>query len=298
VIDAQKHHRFNAENKRERKRMRFEGKTAVITGGSSGIGRASVELFLREGATVVMGDIDETEGTAMMAALGERFLFKKSDVTREADVKALMDYAAEQTGGIDIVFNNAGAGGPRAPIDEISGDDWDFAMALLLKSVAMGIRHAAPHLKKRGGGAIVNTASICAFQAGYGPIAYSTAKAGVLHLTKVAAAELAQYKIRVNAICPGFIQTNIFAATVGANKEETQEINTFLGQAAAAVQPVARPGVPNDIAEAAAYLASDAAGFVTGTHLLVDGGLLVGTRGSWDPETPGMLDAILPEHLR
>jgi NAD(P)-dependent dehydrogenase (short-subunit alcohol dehydrogenase family) len=278
--------------------MRFKGKTAVITGGSSGIGRGSVELFLREGATVVMGDIDEAEGTAMMSSLGKGFLFKKCDVTQEAEIKALMDYAAEETGGIDIVFNNAGAGGPRDPIDEISGDDWDFAMALLLKSVAMGIRHAAPHLKKRGGGAIVNTASICSFQAGYGPIAYSTAKAGVLHLTKVAAAELARYKIRVNAICPGFIQTNIFASTVGANKQEAQEINTVLGQAAASVQPVARPGVPSDIAEAAAYLASDAAGFVTGTHILVDGGMLVGTEGSWNPEIPGMLDAILPEHLR
>ncbi|WP_313906762.1 glucose 1-dehydrogenase [Sphingorhabdus sp. SMR4y] len=279
-------------------RMRFEGKTAVITGGSSGIGRGSVELFLREGAAVVMGDIDEAEGTAMMSALGENFLFKPCDVTQEADIKALMDYAAEETGGIDILFNNAGAGGPRAPIDEISGDEWDFAMALLLKSVAMGIRHAAPHLKKRGGGAIVNTASVCSFQAGYGPTAYSTAKAGVLHLTKLAAAELARYNIRVNAICPGFIQTNIFAATVGADKEEAQQINAVLGQAAASAQPVARPGVPADIAEAAAYLASDAAGFVTGTHILVDGGMLVGTQGSWDPEVPGMLDSILPDNLR
>lgn len=278
--------------------MRFEGKTAVITGGASGIGRGTVDLFLREGATVVMGDIDETEGSAMMSTLGDGFHFKKCDVTQEDQVKALMDHAAEKTGGIDIVFNNAGAGATRDPIDEISGDDWDFAMALLLKSVAMGIRHAAPHLKKRGGGSIINTASVCAFQAGFGPIAYSTAKAGVLHLSKVAAADLAQYKIRVNAICPGFIQTNIFAATVGANKEEAQQINSILGQAAAGAQPVARPGVPNDIAEAVAYFASDAAGFITGTHLLVDGGLLVGTQSSWDPEAPGMLDAILPEHLR
>ncbi|QJB69190.1 SDR family NAD(P)-dependent oxidoreductase [Parasphingorhabdus halotolerans] len=278
--------------------MRFEGKTAVITGGSSGIGRGTVDLFLREGATVVVGDIDEAEGSAMMSTLGEGFHFKKCDVTQEEQVKALMDHAAEKTGGIDIVFNNAGAGASRNPIDEISGDDWDFAMALLLKSVAMGIRHSAPHLKKRDGGAIINTASVCAFQAGFGPIAYSTAKAGVLHLSKVAAAELAQYKIRVNAICPGFIQTNIFAATVGANKEEAAQINSVLGQAAAGAQPVARPGVPNDIAEAVAYFASDAAGFITGTHLLVDGGLLVGTQASWDPEMPGMLDAILPEHLR
>ena len=278
--------------------MRFEGKTAVITGGSSGIGKGTVDLFLREGATVVMGDIDDAAGSEMMASLGDAFHFVKCDVTQEAQVKALMDQAADKTGGIDIVFNNAGSGGPRDPIDEISGDDWDFAMALLLKSVAMGIRHAAPHLKKRGGGAIVNTSSICAFQAGYGPVAYSTAKAGVLHLTKLAAAELAQHKIRVNAICPGFIQTNIFAATLGANEEQKAIINTAIGQLGAAAQPVARPGVPDDIAEACAYLCSDAAGFVTGTHILVDGGIMVGGQNSWDPEAPGMLDAMLPEELR
>lgn len=278
--------------------MRFKGKTAVITGGSSGIGRGTVDLFLREGAKVVMGDIDADEGSAMMASLGDDFHFQKCDVTQEDDVKALMDTAAEKTGGIDIVFNNAGAGGPRDSIDEISGDDWDFAMALLVKSVAMGIRHSAPYLKKRGGGSIINTASVCSFQAGFGPVAYSTAKAAVLHLSKVAAADLAQHKIRVNAVCPGFIQTNIFAATVGANREEANQINAVLGQAAAGAQPVARPGVPEDIAQAVAYFASDDSGFVTGTHLLVDGGLLVGNRGSWDPEEPGMLDAILPEHLK
>lgn len=278
--------------------MRFEGKTVVITGGSSGIGRGTVDLFLREGAQVVMGDIDADEGSKMMSSLGDRFHFHKCDVTQEGQIKALMDHAAEITGGLDIVFNNAGAGGPRDAIDEISGDDWDFAMALLLKSVAMGIRHAAPHLRKRGGGSIINTASVCAFQAGFGPIAYSTAKAGVLHLSKLAAAELAQYRIRVNAICPGFIQTNIFASTLGANEEEKNQINSLLGQAAAGIQPVARPGVPNDIAEAVAYLASDAAGFVTGTHILVDGGLLSGTPSSWDPEVPGMLDALLPENMQ
>lgn len=278
--------------------MRFEGKTIVITGGSSGIGRGAVDLFLREGASVVMGDIDADEGLAMMSSLGHNFHFQKCDVTQEDQVKSLMDSAAETTGGIDIVFNNAGAGGPRDAIDEISGDDWDFAMALLLKSVAMGIRHAAPHLKVRGGGAIINTASVCSFQAGFGPIAYSTAKAGVLHLTKLAAAELAQYKIRVNAICPGFIQTNIFATTLGADENEKNQINSALGQVAAGAQPVARPGIPNDIAEAVAYFASDAAGFVTGTHLLVDGGLLVGTQASWNPEIPGMLDALLPESMK
>jgi len=276
--------------------MRFEGKTAVITGGSSGIGRGTVDLFLREGATVVMADIDETEGMKMASSLGEKFFFKKCDVTQETDIEALMDHAAEVTGGIDIVFNNAGSGGPRDTINEISGDDWDFAMALLLKSVAMGIRYAVPHIKKRGGGAIVNTSSVCASQAGFGPIAYSVAKAGVLHLTKVAAAELAQHKIRVNAICPGFIHTNIFSATLGANEEEKKQIYSAMGQLGAGIQPIARPGQPADIAEAVAYLCSDAASYVTGTDILVDGGLLVGPPHSWNPEIPGMMDSILPEN--
>ena len=191
-----------------------------------------------------------------------------------------------------MVFNNAGAGGARAKIDEISPDEWDSTMALLLRSVALGIRYAAPLMTKRGGGAIVNTSSVSAFGSGMAPTAYSTAKAGVLHLTKLAAADLAKHKIRVNAVVPGFITTNIFTATLGLEGAARDQANGMIAGVAAKAQPVARAGRPEDIAAAVAYLASDDAAFVTGTHILVDGGMLIGTRASWDDNMPGLFDML------
>ena len=271
--------------------MRFTGKVAVVTGGASGIGKATALRLADEGATVVMGDVDGDGGEAL-AGQSNRIRFVRADVTREADIVALID-AAKALGGPDILFNNAGAGGAREPIDEISAEGWDAAMALLLRSVALGIRHASPLMAAKGGGAIVNTASVAAFSTGMAPTAYSTAKAGVLHLTKVAAADLAKHNIRVNAVCPGFITTNIFTSAVGLTGELKDQANRMIAGVAAHSQPVARAGRPEDVAAAVAYLASDDAAFVTGTHLLVDGGLLIGPRHSWDPNAPGMLDPLL-----
>ena len=166
-------------------------------------------------------------------------------------------------------------------------------MDLVLKSVAMGIRYAAPHMKHRKGASIVNTASVAALGAGYSPIAYAVAKAGVLHLSKVAATDLAQYGIRVNAICPGFINTNIFTASLEVPGEFKTQANAVIAEMSANAQPVARGGQPEDIANAVAYLASEDSSFMTGTHLLVDGGLTIGQRHAWDKETPGMFDALL-----
>jgi NAD(P)-dependent dehydrogenase (short-subunit alcohol dehydrogenase family) len=158
--------------------------------------------------------------------------------------------------------------------------------------VAMGIRHAVPHMVARGGGSIINTASVAALSTGMAPTAYSVAKAGVLHLSKLAAADLARHRIRVNAICPGFIKTNIFTASMDVPDPMKDRVNGLIAGFAEQAQPVARGGRPEDIAGAVAFLASEDAAFITGTHLLVDGGILVGPRHSWDPATPGMADAI------
>lgn len=272
--------------------MRFAGKTVVITGAASGIGLATTQLFTAEGATVYAADLDAVAGQALADGSDGRILFQHTDVTSPASIKALMDRAAAEQGGIDTVFNNAGAGGDRAPIDEIEPDGWDATMNLLLRSVAMGIRYAAPHMKGRPGASFVNTASVAALGAGYSPTAYAVAKAGVLHLTKVAATDLSRYGIRVNAICPGFINTNIFTASLGLVGEDERMAKAVIAQLSTNTQPIARGGQPNDIAQAVAYLASDAAGFVTGTHILVDGGITIGQRHAWDPESPGLFDGL------
>jgi len=272
--------------------MRFAGKTVVVTGAASGIGKASVLRFASEGATVIAADIDEAGGQAIADSSGGKILFQRCDVTNVGDIKALMDFAANHTGGIDTVFNNAGAGGDKAGIDEIEADGWDFTMNLLLRSVAMGMRYAIPHMKGRKGASFVNTASVAALGAGYSPTAYAVAKMGVLHLSKVAAADLAKYDIRCNSICPGFIKTNIFAASLEVPTESRQMANAMIFEVATHAQPVKGGGNPEDIASMAAYLASDEARFVNGAHFLVDGGLTIGPRHSWDENAPGLFDAL------
>ena len=272
--------------------MRFSGKCVVITGAASGIGRAATLLFAREGATVFAADLN-LAGAEAVAREGENIVPVACDVCDVAQIKSLMDQAAGSCGGIDVLFNNAGAGGDRAPIDEIEADGWDFTFHLLLRSVAMGIRYAAPHMKHRKGASVINTSSVAAVGPGYSPTAYAVAKAGVLHLTKCAATDLAKHGIRVNAVQPGFINTNIFTATLEVPPELKEQANAFIKQMSSNAQPVARSGMPDDIANAVAFLASDAASFMTGASLIVDGGITVGPRHSWDPEAPGMFDALL-----
>lgn len=272
--------------------MRFAGKSVVITGAASGIGKATTLLFAREGATVFAADLN-LAGAEAVAREGENVVPVACDVCDVAQIKALMDHAAGTCGGIDVVFNNAGAGGERAKIDEIDADGWDRTMDLLLRSVAMGIRYAVPHMKGRKGASIVNTSSIAAVGPGYSPTAYAVAKAGVLHLTKCAATDLAQYGIRVNAVQPGFINTNIFTTSMEMPAEMVDQAKAMILQMSSQAQPVARPGMPDDIANAVAFLASEAAGFMTGASMIVDGGITVGPRHCWDPEAPGMFDALV-----
>ncbi|MDT0508901.1 SDR family NAD(P)-dependent oxidoreductase [Novosphingobium sp. MMS21-SN21R] len=272
--------------------MRFNGKTVVVTGAASGIGRAATLAFAAEGATVYAADIDEAGLAKTASASNGPIVTARCDVTRTEDIKALMDRAAAETGGIDTVFNNAGAGGDRAPIDEIEPEGWDRTMDLLLRSVAFGIRYAVPHMIGRKGASFVNTSSIAAIGPGYSPTAYAVAKAGVLHLTKLASADLAKYQIRVNAVQPGFINTNIFTRSLGLTDALEAQAKGAIAAMSQAAQPIARGGQAEDIAQAVLFLASEAASFVTGTSLIVDGGITIGPRHSWDPAMPDLFDAL------
>jgi NAD(P)-dependent dehydrogenase (short-subunit alcohol dehydrogenase family) len=266
---------------------RLKDKVAVITGASSGIGRGTVELFVREGARVIAADIQEEMGRELERGFNGQVKFVRCDVMAETDIQGAMQAAADNFGGLDILFNNAGAGGSPNTIEDMTGEAWDRSMNLLLRSVALGTRYAIPHMKKRGGGSIVNTASVAGLQAGMGPIAYSVAKCGVIHLSRVAAAQLGRSKIRVNAICPGLILTDIFAAgarAMGATEEMTKALKAGMTENAPDAQPIPKGGLPEDIAAACLYFASDDSVFVTGTHIVVDGGLTTGPRHAWDPE--------------
>jgi NAD(P)-dependent dehydrogenase (short-subunit alcohol dehydrogenase family) len=272
--------------------VRFSGKTVIITGAASGIGAATAMLFAREGAVVFAADIDREGGTALASSADGDIRFQPCDVCNTEDIRLLMARAGEETGGIDVVFNNAGAGGDRARIDEIEPEGWDRTFDLLMRSVAFCIRYAVPHMIGRRGANFVNVSSVAAVGPGYSPNAYAVAKAGVLHLTKTSAADLARHGIRVNAVQPGFINTNIFTTSLDVPDALKDTAKAAIRQMSSAAQPVARAGEPEDIANAVAFLASEAASFVNGTSLIVDGGLTIGPRHCWDEKTPGLFATL------
>jgi NAD(P)-dependent dehydrogenase (short-subunit alcohol dehydrogenase family) len=262
---------------------RLDGKVAVITGGVSGIGLGTVELFVAEGARVIAADIQDEKGAMLEKRFPDKVRYSHCDVTQESEIAATMAMAKDAFGGLDILFNNAGISDRMGAITEVTADGWNWIFDILVRGPALGMKHAVPLMLERGGGSIVNTASIAGLQAGFGPIAYSTAKAGVIHMSRCAAAQLSPQKIRVNAICPGLIATSIFGATMGLPREGADQLAAMVAQNAASAQPVPKAGLPDDIAQAALYLSSDAAAFVSGIHLVVDGGITVGGRHSWDP---------------
>lgn len=259
---------------------RLEGKVAVITGGASGIGAATVKRFCAEGAAVVIADLNDAGGRELVgavAAAGGRAAFQRTDVSREADVQAAMQRAVSDYGRLDAVFNNAGLGGAIGPLEETSVEDWDRTQAVLLRGVFLGIKHAIPHLRAAGGGSIISTASVAGLRGGAGPHAYSAAKAGVINLTRSAALELGAQHIRVNCICPGGIHTPLLTSRFPGGGEALTPLLAML-------QPIPRAGYPEDIAAMALFLASDESSFVTGAAMVVDGGFTAG--GSMIPMLP------------
>lgn len=254
----------------------LEGKVAVVTGGASGIGEATVRLFIEEGCKVVIADMQEARGAALAEELGSDAVFQKVEVRQEDQVKAAVDMAVEKWGRLDCMFNNAGFGGVLGPIEDVPVEEFDMTMDVLLRGVFLGMKHAIPLMKKQGSGSIINTGSIAGVTSGRGPVVYSVAKAAVVHLSKVTAMELGEHSIRVNAVCPGYIATPLAANTVGRPDSLIEE--RIKGSEYR--QPIPRYGRPDDIAQMALFLASDRSTFVTGQAIVVDGGAANGVMWS------------------
>ena len=262
---------------------RLDGKVALITGGCSGIGLGTVELFVAEGARVIAADVQDAKGAMLEQRFGGKVRYAHCDVTAPDQIEAACHLAKTAFGGLDILFNNAGSAGQPGGLETMTVDGWDAVFALLVRGPMLGMKYAMPLMQARGGGSIINTASIAGLQAGWGPLAYSTAKCAVIHMSRCAAAELSPQKIRVNAICPGLIATSIFGTALGLERDGADQMAAMIAQNAAIAQPIPKAGLPEDIAAAALYLASDDGRFVTGTHMIVDGGITIGGRHAWDP---------------
>jgi NAD(P)-dependent dehydrogenase (short-subunit alcohol dehydrogenase family) len=255
---------------------RLEGQVAIITGATSGIGEGTAERFAAEGARVVIVGRSEKQGQAIAARLGKNAAYFRGDMTREADSRAMVEFAKQKFGRVDCLFNNAGASTAAYFVEGVTEDAFAHDMKLLVGSVLFGAKHAIPVMRAQGGGSIINNASIAGMAAGYGPIVYAAAKAAVIQMTKSLAMELAKDKIRVNAISPGVILTPIFGRALGLGEERAQKSLDAMGAALGSFIPHNRVGEPGDIASAAVYLASPDSAYVTGQNLVVDGGVTNG----------------------
>ena len=242
------------------------GKVAIVTGGSSGLGRATVERFVEAGARVVIADIDGAAGEALAASLGEVARFQRTDVTDADEVQAVVDLAVEQFGGLHVMVNNAGVASTMTRFLHDDLSDFSRVVNINLLGVLLGAQRAARHMKDHGGGAILNTASTAGLDAGAGLITYRATKAAVIHATRSIALDVAQYGIRVNCLVPGQIRTPMTTYDMDRVRSLTQ--------------PLPREGQATDVANAAVFLASEQAAQITGVVLPVDGGTTAGPPAS------------------
>ena len=262
---------------------RLKDKVCIITGATSGIGKRTAEIFAAEGAKLVIAGRREAEGLAVARSIGANCDFVRTDVTVEAQMKALIDFALHRHGRIDCLFNNAGGPAPVGGIESIPVDGFDAAMAVLLRSVMLGMKHVAPVMLNQRSGSIINNGSVAALRAGLSSsMIYSVAKAAVVHLTRCVAMQLGESSVRVNSISPGGIATGIFGKALGLPTEKAELTVEALKAGIAKMQPIPRAGLTDDIALAAVFLASDESSFVNGHDLVVDGGLIGGRQ--WSPQ--------------
>lgn len=244
------------------KAQELAGKVAVVTGGAGGIGQATAELLVAEGAKVVIGDVDAQGGKEVATRIGDAAAFRSTDVSDADQVQALVDFTVDHFGGLDIMFNNAGVGSPLKRFLPDDLEDFSRIMSVNLFGVIAGAQRAARYMKDNGGGSIINNASIAAINAGAGMISYRASKAAVAHVTKCLAIDLAPYGIRVNCLTPAHIRTGI----------TTYEMGPVLRY----MQPLEREAQPLDVANAVVFLASDRAAQVTGIVFPIDGGTTAG----------------------
>src|SRR5690625_1026145 len=241
--------------------VRLQNKVALITGGASGIGEATVRLFVEEGAQVIIADINGVNGKKLATELGKQVMFVQTDVTEEASVLQLIEKINEAFGTIDILFNNAGQMGPIKPSEQLEKTSWDQVIAVNLTGLFLVTKYVVPLMKNAGSGSIVNNASVLGHIGQAETLANTTTKGGVINLTRTLALEYASDNIRVNAVSPGYINTPLVQALADDQKAE------FIAR-----QPLGRLGNPREVAQAVLFLASDEARFITGTNLFVDGG--------------------------
>jgi NAD(P)-dependent dehydrogenase (short-subunit alcohol dehydrogenase family) len=249
----------------------FVGKVALVTGAGSGIGRAAALAFAREGARVVVADVTVDGGQETVRAIGEQggeALFVRADVSVAQDVGAMVERVLTTYGRLDCAFNNAGIEGEMATTAECSEENWDRTIAINLKGVWLCMKHEIPHMLEQGGGAIVNCASIAGLVGFPNMPAYTASKGGIVQLTRTAALEYAQSGIRVNALCPGVIHTSMVDRITNSDPDTEAQFT--------AMEPIGRMGTPEEMAEAAVWLCSDAASFITGHPLVADGGMVAG----------------------